>query len=252
MLVFCKDKILVNGNNYNFSDEYINSHSGIEIINDSRKFPAMWQSITAWIDSSEINLYPDEKLINLRELYHLGGFEAFTCAAGAWEFANWFRNVKICSFCGEKLSPSANDFGRVCPSCKRVFYAPQSPAVIVAVERENKLLLAHNKAWPSDRVSIIAGFVEPGESLENAVTREIREEVGIEVKHIKYFGSQTWPFPNSLMLGFTAEYESGNLHPDGAEIESAGFYTREEINNMNIPDKASIARKLIDNFIATH
>ena len=252
MLIFCKDKILVNGNNYNFNNEYIDSHSGIEIINDSRKFPEIWQSLTAWIDSDEINLYPDEKLINLRELYHLKGLEAFTIAAGAWEFANWFRNVKICSFCGEKLSPSTKDFGRVCPSCKRVFYAPQSPAVIIAVERENKLLLAHNKAWPSGRVSIIAGFVEPGESLENAVAREICEEVGIKVKNIKYFGSQTWPFPNSLMLGFTAEYESGNLHPDGAEIESAGFYTREEISNMNIPDKASIARKLIDNFIATH
>ena len=113
-------------------------------------------------------------------------------------------------------------------------------------------MLAHNKAWPNDRVSIIAGFVEPGESLENTVMREIREEVGIKVKNIKYFGSQTWPFPNSLMLGFTAEYESGELHPDGSEIESAGFYTCDEINKMNIPDKASIARKLIDNFIATH
>ena len=252
MLVFNKDKILVNGNNYNFDNDYINSHSSVEIINDSRKFPECWQVLTKWLDVDSINLFPDEKFINLRELYHLGGLEAFTRVAGAWEFANWYRNVKICSFCGGELTPSIHDFGRVCPSCKRIFYAPQSPAVIVAIERENKLLLAHNKAWPNDRVSIIAGFVEPGESLENTVMREIREEVGIKVKNIKYFGSQTWPFPNSLMLGFTAEYESGELHPDGSEIESAGFYTCDEINKMNIPDKASIARKLIDNFIATH
>ena len=113
-------------------------------------------------------------------------------------------------------------------------------------------MLAHNTAWTEDRYSVIAGFVEPGERLEEAVRREIREEVGISVKGIKYFGSQTWPFPNSLMLGFTAEYEAGEIQPDGNEISRAGFFTPEEIRGMNIPDKASIARKLIDSFLSVN
>ncbi|MBQ3456681.1 MAG: NAD(+) diphosphatase, partial [Synergistaceae bacterium] len=141
---------------------------------------------------------------------------------------------------------------RECESCGAVFYAPISPAVITAVERDGRLLLAHNVAWNDERYSVIAGFVEPGERLEEAVKREIREEVNISVKGIKYFGSQTWPFPNSLMLGFTAEYESGEIRPDGEEISHAGFFTPDEIRGMNIPDKASIARKLIDSFLASH
>ena len=132
------------------------------------------------------------------------------------------------------------------------FYAPISPAVIIAIERDKKLLLAHNTAWPEDRYSIIAGFVEPGERLEETVKREIREEVSIEVKNIKYFGSQTWPFPNSLMLGFTAEYEKGEIKPDGVEISKAGFYSPDEIKKMNLPNHESIAGKLIENFLETH
>ena len=151
--------------------------------------------------------------------------------------------------CGGKILPHANDYGRECENCGTVYYAPISPAVITAIERDGKLLLAHNAMWNNDRYSIIAGFVEPGERLEEAVRREIREEVNITVKNVKYFGSQTWPFPNSLMLGFTAEYESGEIAPDGNEILTAGFFAPSDIVKMNIPDKASIARKLIDNFL---
>lgn len=158
----------------------------------------------------------------------------------------------MCPCCGGELSPNAHDFGRKCSECGRVYYVPQSPAVIVAVEREESLLLAHNSAWQNDRYSVIAGFVEPGESLEDAVRRELREEVSIEVSNISYFGSQVWPFPNSLMLGFTAEYSSGKIIPDGSEIVRAGWYSPDEIRHMLIPDGASIARRLINNFLDTH
>lgn len=256
MLIFCKNKILVRNNIYDFSDEYIKSHElnkSFEVIHSSKDLPANWQGLASWLDVSDVKIFLDgEKLITLRDLWHVCGAKAFSAASNAWQFAVWFRDVKFCSHCGGELLTSDKDFGRVCKTCGAVFYAPISPAVIVAVEREGKLLLAHNTAWPDNRYSVIAGFVEPGESLEDSVRREIHEEVSISVNEIKYFGSQTWPFPRSLMLGFTAKYESGDLHPDGIEISDAGFFSPGEISDMNIPDKASIARKLIDNFLMTH
>jgi NAD+ diphosphatase len=118
--------------------------------------------------------------------------------------------------------------------------------VIVAVERDGKLLLAHNTRMPSRRYSVIAGFVEPGESLEQTVRREIMEEVGIEVQDVRYFGSQPWPFPCSLMLGFTARWKNGDLCPDGVELDDAGWFAPNEF--PDIPPALSISRKLIDDF----
>ena len=252
MLIFCKDKVLVKNETYDFSEDYINSRSDIKILNSSKNLPANWQVIPAWLDVEFEDLLPDEKFITMRELLHMGDDTAMTITSRAWQFRNWFKNIKFCSHCGGVLIPSESDYGRKCENCGAVFYSPISPAVITAIEHEGKLLLAHNTAWPETRYSIIAGFVEPGERLEDTVRREIREEVSIEVKNLKYFGSQTWPFPNSLMLGFTAEYESGEVKPDGLEISRAGFFSPDEIRNMNIPDRASIARKLIENFLATH
>ena len=255
MLIFCKDKVLVNGQVYDFDYDKIKSREGFKINKSSRELPDNWQNLTSWADvtiNDEKYLHPDEKFITMRELLHMGNDEAMSITSRAWQFRNWYMNTNFCSHCGGKLIPSDKDYGRICEECGKTFYAPISPAVITAIERDGKLLLAHNVAWPETRYSIIAGFVEPGERLEETVRREIREEVSIEVKNVKYFGSQTWPFPNSLMLGFTAEYESGELHPDGIEISRAGYFTPEEIRGMNIPDRASIARKLIENFLATH
>ena len=250
MLIFCKDKVLIKDRIYDFNEDYINSHKDIKILSTSKNLPDIWQNLTSWADIEEIkNFLPDEKLITFRELLNICDDDGKRISSSALQFKNWFKNIKFCSHCGGELIPSENDYGRKCPDCGAVFYAPISPAVITAVERDGKLLLAHNTAWPEERYSIIAGFVEPGERLEDAVRREIREEVSIEVKNLKYFGSQTWPFPNSLMLGFTAEYSSGEVTPDGVEISKAGFYSPDEIKNMNIPDNASIARKLIDNFL---
>ena len=237
MIVFVKNKILVKNGIYDFDSAYINSHSGLEVINSSDALPSNWKNLTSWINVEDsLTLLPDEELVGLRELWHIHGDEVFASVGD----------------CGGKILPSEHDFGRVCSDCGSVFYAPISPAIIVAVERDDKLLLAHNKAWPEGRCSVIAGFVEPGEMLEDTVRREIYEEVSVRVDDIRYFASQSWPFPHSLMLGFNARYSSGEVVPDGTEIESAGFYSPEEIMHMNIPDKASIARRLIDNFLSTH
>ena len=248
MLIFCDNKLFIQDGQFNFDENFLERFN---VIQSSKNLPDNWKKLTSWAEVESENI-PDEKLINLRDLWHISGDKAFTTASAALQFMNWFKNVKICSSCGGNLTPNTNDYGRKCEKCGKIFYAPISPAVITAIERDGKLLLAHNSAWPDNRYSIIAGFVEPGERLEEAVKREIKEEVAIEVENIKYFGSQTWPFPNSLMLGFTAEYFSGEIKADGIEITDAGFFTPAQINTMNIPDKASIARKLIDNFLISH
>ena len=247
MMIFSGNMILIREGRYDFSDGEI---SGLDVIMSSRELPGVWKNLPAWLDVKEpANLADGMRLVTLRELWHMAGDKAFTVASGALQFASWYRSAHYCMKCGGKIFPHSDDYGRECESCGAVYYAPISPAVITAVENDGKLLLAHNAAWSDARYSIIAGFVEPGERLEEAVTREIREEVNISVRNIKYYGSQTWPFPNSLMLGFTAEYESGEVLPDGNEILKAGFYSPSEIMNMNIPDEASIARRLIDNFL---
>jgi NAD+ diphosphatase len=129
-----------------------------------------------------------------------------------------------------------------------VYYAPIHPAVIVAIEREGKLLLAHNKQMPEGRYSVLAGFVEPGESLERTVRREVMEEVGIEINGLRYFGSQSWPFPCSLMIGFTAHWLRGEVTPDGTELSDARWFAPDEF--PDIPPGMSISRRLINNFAA--
>jgi ADP-ribose pyrophosphatase YjhB (NUDIX family) len=136
---------------------------------------------------------------------------------------------------------------KVCPKCGHISYPRLSPAVIVAVTKGDRLLLGRNKNFVSGLYSVLAGFVEEGETLEECVKREIREETGIEVKNIKYFGSQSWPFPNSFMLAFTAEHESSEIQVDENEITDARWFSVEEI--PNIPGKLSISRKLIDWFL---
>lgn len=251
MLLFCKDKILVKDKIYDFNENFFDSRD-LKILSSSKNLPKAWQNLPAWLDVEEIDLMKDEKFLTMREFLHDFDDSAMAVASKAWQFRNWFKNIKFCSHCGGVLIPNENDYGRKCESCGMIFYAPISPAVIVAIEREGKLLLAHNTAWPETRYSVIAGFVEPGESLEETVKREILEEVSIEVRNIKYFGSQTWPFPNSLMLGFTADYEHGEIKPDGVEISRAGFYSPDEIKTMNLPNRESISRKLIENFMSQH
>ncbi|MCL2705760.1 MAG: NAD(+) diphosphatase [Spirochaetaceae bacterium] len=185
---------------------------------------------------------------NLRELYSLLGDDFFSLAGRALQLGRWYNSTKYCSSCSGELKDSETERAKICKSCSKIFYPVISPAIIVAVTKENKILLAHNNAYPDpNRYSIIAGFVEPGESLEQTVAREVEEEVSIKIKNIKYYGSQSWPFPHSLMLGFTAEYDSGEIKTDGVEIGAAGWF---EVSNLpGIPPRSSISRTLIDNFI---
>jgi NAD+ diphosphatase len=133
-------------------------------------------------------------------------------------------------------------------------YPRLSPAAIVLVRRGDEILLARSPGFPKGLYSVLAGFVEPGESIEETVAREVREEVGIEVRNVRYFGSQPWPFPNSLMIGFTADYAGGELAPEPGEIEDAGWYRADELpeSPISVPARVSIARAMIDDFVERH
>ena len=238
-----------------FKDEKLLVRNGVcefaslptRVVRASRDLPAVWQE-EPWceVDASD----PTDEWIDLRVVWQRWGDEAFARAGTAYQYMNWLRQARFCSSCGGSLSPKEEDKGLVCGGCGRVTYAPLHPAIIVAVEREGKLLLAHNTRMPAKRYSVLAGFVEPGESLEQTLHREIMEEVGIEVQDIRYFGSQSWPFPCSLMLGFNARWKKGELRPDGVELDDAGWFLPGDF--PDVPPSFSISRKLIDDFVRRH
>jgi NAD+ diphosphatase len=180
----------------------------------------------------------------LRQVYGRLDEDLFWIAARAVQIVDWDRSHHFCGRCGAILKTSQTERAKECPKCGLLHFPRLAPAIIVLVERGNELLLARSRHFMPGMYSVLAGFVEPGESLEEAVVREVKEEVGVDVKDIRYFGSQPWPFPHSLMIGFTATYAGGEISLDDSEIEDAGWFTAD--NLPHIPGKISIARKLID------
>jgi len=183
----------------------------------------------------------------LRPLFGALDEDIFFLAGKAIQIVKWDQTHQYCGRCGSHTEELPGERAKKCPKCGFISYPRISPAVITAVLKDDKILLAHNKNFAGNMYSLIAGFVEAGETLEECVQREIIEEVGIKVKNIRYFGSQPWPFPNSLMIGFVAEYESGEISVDGVEIEAADWY---HIDNLpELPKKLSIARVIIDWYV---
>lgn len=183
----------------------------------------------------------------LRSLFGLIDEELFGLAGRAFQIVDWDRTHHFCGRCGAPFLTSATERAKECPQCALVQYPLIAPSIIVLIQRGSEVLLAKASRSPTGLYSVIAGFVEAGETLEEAVEREVGEEVGIRVKDIQYFGSQPWPFPHSLMIGFTAHHAGGEISIDNEEIEAAGWFTAD--NLPKIPGKISIARKLIDWFL---
>ncbi len=156
------------------------------------------------------------------------------------------RKTKFCGYCGGETSYDKEENSMRCKSCNENFYASVYPAIIVSVTKGDEILLAHNSTFPDNLYSVLAGFVDQNETLEECVEREIFEEVGLKVKNIKYYSSQFWGFTSSLMIGFTAEYDSGDIVVDGKEIMKASWFKKD--NLPEIPPKISMARRLIDDF----
>lgn len=188
------------------------------------------------------------RYVNLHMLYATFDDVTHALAGRAVQIVEWDRTHQYCGACAVPTEHSKTDRSRSCPSCKIPMYPRLAPAMIVAVERGNEILLGRSPHFPPGILSVLAGFVEPGESAEEAVVREVFEETKIVVRDVEYFSSQAWPFPNSLMLGFRAQYESGDIEVDGEEIEEAGWYAADAMPSY-FPGKVSIAQWLIRDFL---
>ena len=184
----------------------------------------------------------------LRELYEVLDEGLFAIAGRAVQIVAWDRSHLFCGHCAMPMEQSPNEHAKHCPSCGLRNYPRLSPAVIMLVARGEEVLLARAPRFRAGLYSVLAGFVEPGESLEETVAREVREEVGVEVTNIRYFGSQPWPFPNSLMIGFMADYAAGDIAIDPTEIEAADWFHKSDL--PPVPGKLSIAWQLINAFVA--
>lgn len=182
----------------------------------------------------------------LRELLAVMTPEEFRAVSRERELEEWRAVNRFCGKCGAEMRKHVNPQERafVCPKCGYAAYPKISPAVIVLVTRGNEILLQRNTHYKLRNWTLVAGFVDAGENFEDAVRREVREEASIEVKDLRYFGSQAWPFPSNIMVAFRAEYASGELAPDGEEVVESGWFDKEHL--PEIPLKGSIARAMID------
>ncbi|MDP9438634.1 MAG: NAD(+) diphosphatase [Actinomycetota bacterium] len=185
--------------------------------------------------------------VDLRAIFAAVDEEFFAVAGRAKQVVGWHATHRFCGRCGGATEPVEGEMAMRCARCGMMHYPRVSPAVIVRVRRGGEILLARSPGFPKGLRSVLAGFVEPGESIEETIHREVREEVGIEVENLRYFGSQPWPFPNSLMIGFTADYAGGELEPQPGEIEDAGWYRPDDLPQL--PPKVSIARRMIEDFV---
>jgi NAD+ diphosphatase len=180
----------------------------------------------------------------LRPLFSVLDDDHFALAGRAFQLLQWDRDHQFCGRCGARTEPKKEERVRVCPACKLSAYPRVAPAVMALVKREKQLLLARSPHFPPGMYSALAGFVEPGETLEQCLAREVAEEVGVQIRNPRYFASQSWPFPHSLMIAFVCEYAGGELKAQEAEIEEVNWF--DLLHLPKLPSKISIARKLID------
>jgi len=204
-----------------------------------------WQGLPCY--TVDIDRLPENisgELMSLRSLLNVAGTEAISLIVRATMLLDWRKNHRYCGKCSTPTIIRSGESSMECPSCGLVAYPRISPVVMVLVGRGDELLLARSPRFKPGVFSALAGFVEAGETLEQCAKREVREEVGIEISNLRYFGSQPWPFPDSLMVGFFADYAGGIITPDPSEIEAAAWYSRSALPLL--PEPVTLARQLID------
>jgi len=182
--------------------------------------------------------------VGLRALFSVLEDAHFALAGRAIQLLDWDRSHQYCGRCGAPTLPRAEERVRVCPACKLAAYPRVAPAVMALVRRGREVLLGRSPHFPSGMYSALAGFVEPGETLEQCVAREVAEEVGVAVVDLEYFASQPWPFPHSLMIAFVCDWAGGEIRAQAGEIEAADWF--DVLQLPRLPSKISIARRLID------
>lgn len=189
---------------------------------------------------------PRYEMCGLRATYNKLPHELYQIAGKCQEILYWDANTRFCGVCGGPMKMHT-EISKRCTHCGKEIWPLLATAIIVLIRREDKVLLVHARNFRGKFFGLVAGFVETGETLEEAVVREVHEEVGIKIKNIRYFASQPWPYPCGLMVGFTADYVSGDLHLQRSELDDAGWFDRDHL--PPVPDKMSIARQLIDSWL---
>lgn len=207
-------------------DTFTEERNGISVINVSEDF-----------------VHANYKWVPIRSQFAAMGYDDCFQLSRAKALIEWRKSTKFCGSCGTALEESKTETARVCPKCGNIIFPRINPCIIVLVSKGDKILLARHAQRNQDIYACLAGFIEAGETVEQAVEREIMEETGIRVKNIRYYASQSWPFPAQLMMGFTAEYESGELKLQEEEIADAGWFSRD--NSPASPQPGSVAYRLI-------
>jgi NAD+ diphosphatase len=202
-------------------------------------------------------LRPAASLVGLRDVAAMSALADANLLAHATGLLNWHRRHRFCANCGHPTNSGEAGYVRSCPNCGAQHHPRTDPVVITLVLDDDRVLLGRNANWPERRYSCLAGFVEPGESLEEAVAREVGEEAGITVSDVRYVSSQPWPFPASLMLGFEATYAGGEPHPHDRELQAVEWFTRDDLRraadgegDIAIPPPLAIARRLMDGWLS--
>ena len=215
--------------------------STIHSIGEVEGYPARTYAIHHPVPGDE---HTSRMMKDLRASFDVLPLEEYKQAGKASQILTWDRNSRYCPMCGVPTVQVA-PIAKRCPQCRQEFYPRISPAVIVLIKKgEDEVLLVHARNFRGTFKGLVAGFLEPGETLEECVAREVMEETHLHIKNLHYFGSQPWPYPSGIMVGYWADYESGTIKLQDDELSAGAFYSRD--NLPELPKKLSIARKLID------
>ena len=234
--------------NGDFQPMDLNDEPLIEKLSQKKHFMGMYGDTACF--AVEVQRDEEHQFGGLRGIFGKTDNLMLAMAGRAQQICDWYRSHQFCGKCGARAVEHGNDRAMHCQRCGIYSYPRLSPSIIVLVHRGDKVLLARNHRFPEGMYSTLAGFVEPGESIEETVVREVKEEVGVKVHNLEYLGSQPWPFPNSLMLGFHAEYESGDIQLQDDEIADARWFPIDDL--PTIPGKIAISRWLIDDYLHRH
>ena len=247
--MFSEDQLLIDASQAPFEGKtFAPEHLGIKP--DFSMLFGYYNSVPCFlgiIDPSQKT--PSMSAVTLRSLFGVVDDDYFALAGKALQILHHRREHIYCSKCATPMEDRSEELARVCPSCGFICFPRVSPAVIMSVVKDDHILLGRSPHFTKDMYSTLAGFVEAGETLEEAVAREVLEETNIVVEKVNYVTSQPWPFPHSVMIGYSAQYKEGKIKIDRKELEDAGWYHYKDLPKL--PSRITIARLLIDNFIAT-
>lgn len=218
-------------------------HPGMNIMNVT---PADGQEVRTYAIDEPVTTNPRYEMCGLRASYYKLPEELYNKAGKCEELLYWNHNTRFCGACGGRMKMHT-DISKICENCGREIWPQLATAIIVLIHRGDEVLLVHARNFRGNFFGLVAGFVETGETLEEAVQREVKEETGLKIKNIRYFGSQPWPYPCGLMVGFNADYSEGELKLQETELAAGAWFTKEKL--PQIPERLSIARRLIDNWL---